>query len=123
MIKKTLALRTQLLDDFVHEEEKESEAQAQSQDEQSRPEQEQAEQSSAHNGWLSDQDRRRNGWDAHWTVMNKVDDEQKVQDALAEVTQRLGEAPEYGKVEGLLLWRYLVGGRWEPVKEYRFARS
>lgn len=61
-------------------------------------------------GWLSQQDA--GGCRVHYTLMNKVDDESEVQNALDEVKSFW--KGDGGKAEGLALWRYDCGfWRWE----------
>lgn len=67
--------------------------------------------------WLSKQDR--SGWHPHWTVMNKVDDEKKVESAFNTIRRILFEDVQHGKVVGFDLWKY-NGGDWEPARQYRF---
>jgi 2'-5' RNA ligase len=67
---------------------------------------------------LSEQDRR--AWQPHWTVMNKVDEERKVEAAFNTIRRMLYEDAQHGKVVGIVLWRYVVGGRWEEVREFGF---
>lgn len=66
-------------------------------------------------GFLSKQDD--GGFRAHYTVMNKVDDEAVVEAALEEI-QRTWDGDE-GVVEGLALWRY-DRGYWRLEKEFKF---
>lgn len=61
-------------------------------------------------GWLSDQDA--GGCRVHYTLMNKVDDELEVQNALDELKGYW--KGDSGTAEGLALWRYDRGfWRWE----------
>ncbi|PIA94318.1 hypothetical protein CB0940_08433 [Cercospora beticola] len=61
-------------------------------------------------GWLSQQDA--GGCRVHYTLMNKVDDEGEVQNALDELKSFW--KGDGGKAEGLALWRYDRGfWRWE----------
>ncbi|CAI6324047.1 unnamed protein product [Periconia digitata] len=116
--KQTRGLRADLLENFLQDEIHESESSSQEGQENSSESGEEVQ------GWLSEQDRKpTSAWTPHWTIMNKVDDGDKVQEALATVTGSLHNAPERGTAEGLVLWKYLVGGRWEEVKEYRFGRG
>jgi hypothetical protein len=69
-------------------------------------------------GFLSEQDR--GGFAAHWTVMNKEDDEEKVARAMEEVEGSWREAN--GVVEGLSLWEY-VKGRWRHEVDFLFERN
>jgi len=67
--------------------------------------------------FLSEQDA--GGFRPHWTVMNKVDDETKVDGAFATIRQELSESNQEGKAIGLDLWRY-ERGDWIFAKEYMF---
>ncbi|KAI5361953.1 hypothetical protein Slin15195_G056020 [Septoria linicola] len=69
-------------------------------------------------GWLSDQDA--GGCRVHYTLMNKVDDELEVQNALDELkTFWKGDS---GTAEGLALWRYDRGfWRWERKFAFKGA--
>jgi 2'-5' RNA ligase len=69
--------------------------------------------------WLSAQDGRSRGWQPHWTVMNKVEEEKKVVSAYNTLRRILFEETHYGKALGFDLWRY-DSGDWELEKEYRF---
>jgi hypothetical protein len=69
-------------------------------------------------GCLSEQDR--GAWSPHWTVMNKVDEEERVREGLESVKERLWKERCRGKAEGVTLWRYLPGGRWEEIEVYGF---
>ncbi|KAK5113827.1 hypothetical protein LTR62_003211 [Meristemomyces frigidus] len=61
-------------------------------------------------GWLSEQDS--GGMRAHYTIMNKADDEGQVLIAFEEVSRAF--RPDEGRAEGLGLWRYERGfWRWE----------
>lgn len=69
-------------------------------------------------GWLSEQDA--GGMRAHYTIMNKVDDEEKVAGAMEEVsTDWKGDR---GTVVGLGLWRY-EKGYWRWVEAFDFGRE
>jgi mannose-1-phosphate guanylyltransferase len=68
--------------------------------------------------FLSEQDA--GGFRPHWTVMNKVDDEKKVDDAFSTIRQELSERNQEGKATGLDLWRY-ERGNWIFAKEYAFG--
>ncbi|CAO2655798.1 Nn.00g046010.m01.CDS01 [Neocucurbitaria sp. VM-36] len=70
--------------------------------------------------FLSEQDA--GGFRPHWTVMNKVDDEKKVDDAFVAVRKQLSERNKEGQATGLDLWRY-NRGRWEWANEYPFGKS
>jgi len=52
--------------------------------------------------------------------MNKVDDEGEVERAFGTIRRVLFEESQYGRAEGVTLWRYLPGGRWKEVREYEF---
>ncbi|KAF1845310.1 uncharacterized protein K460DRAFT_366188 [Cucurbitaria berberidis CBS 394.84] len=67
--------------------------------------------------FLSDQDAGR--FQPHWTVMNKVDDKNKVDNAFDAVRNQLLERCQAGQAIGLDLWRY-KWGKWEWANEYRF---
>ena len=68
--------------------------------------------------FLSEQDA--GGFRPHWTVMNKVDDEQKVDGAFATIRQELSESNQEGRAVGLDLWRY-ERGNWIFAREYVFG--
>jgi len=68
--------------------------------------------------FLSEQDA--GGFRPHWTVMNKIDDETKVDGAFATIRQELSESNQEGKAVGLDLWRY-ERGNWIFAKEYMFG--
>lgn len=70
--------------------------------------------------FLSEQDA--GGFRPHWTVMNKVDDEEKVDGAFCTIRQELSERNQEGKAVGLDLWRY-ERGNWIFAKEYLFGES
>lgn len=72
--------------------------------------------------WLSQQDRSSRGWQPHWTVMNKVEEEKKVQSAYNTLRRILFEESYHGKALGFDLWKY-NSGNWEHAKEYRFQRD
>ncbi|KAF2760354.1 hypothetical protein EJ05DRAFT_474242 [Pseudovirgaria hyperparasitica] len=65
---------------------------------------------------LSNQDR--GGFRAHYTIMNKVDDEQAVRQAWDELSGAFKGSD--GVVEGLALWRYEKGW-WKDREVFRFA--
>jgi hypothetical protein len=67
--------------------------------------------------WLSEQDSG-TGYRAHYTVMNKVDDEGVVQKALREVES--GWKEDRGRAVGLGLWRY-ERGYWKWVQGFEFG--
>ncbi|KAJ4295306.1 hypothetical protein N0V90_007317 [Kalmusia sp. IMI 367209] len=69
--------------------------------------------------WLSQQDNKSKGWQPHWTVMNKVEEEKKVQSAFNTLRRILFEDVHHGKVLGFDLWKY-DHGSWEHTREYRF---
>ena len=68
--------------------------------------------------FLSEQDA--GGFRPHWTVMNKVDDEKKVDDAFDAVRRELSERNQEGQATGLDLWRYNRGD-WEWASEFPFG--
>ena len=68
-------------------------------------------------GWLSEQDA--GGMRAHYTIMNKVDDEGEVADAMEEVSGSW--KGDRGTVVGLGLWRY-EKGYWKWVEAFEFGR-
>lgn len=68
--------------------------------------------------FLSKQDAK--GFKAHWTVMNKVEDEEKVDAAFREVQDWTRERGASGQADGLVLWRY-NHGRWEFEREFAFS--
>ncbi|GAA5949846.1 hypothetical protein JCM21900_004222 [Sporobolomyces salmonicolor] len=69
-------------------------------------------------GFLSKQDARE--FRAHWTIMNKVGDEDKVARAFAEVRQWAEREGAEGEADGLVLWRY-AHGKWVFEREFVFA--
>jgi hypothetical protein len=69
-------------------------------------------------GWLSEQDA--GGIRVHYTIMNKVDDEGKVADAMDEVSASW--QPDQGTVVGLALWRY-ERGYWKWVEAFKFSEK
>lgn len=69
-------------------------------------------------GWLSEQDS--GGMRAHYTIMNKVDDEEEVARAMEEVAGNW--KGDRGTVEGLGLWRY-EKGYWKWVEGFEFAKE
>jgi mannose-1-phosphate guanylyltransferase len=70
--------------------------------------------------FLSEQDA--GGFRPHWTVMNKVDDEKKVDDAFSTIRQELSERNQEGRAIGLDLWRY-ERGNWIFAKEWLFGEG
>lgn len=70
--------------------------------------------------FLSKQDSK--GFKAHWTVMNKVEDEEKVDAAYADLQQWTKEKGAAGQADGLVLWRY-NHGRWEFERDFPFAAT
>ncbi|KAL6159293.1 mannose-1-phosphate guanyltransferase [Exserohilum turcicum] len=70
--------------------------------------------------FLSEQDA--GGFRPHWTVMNKVDDEEKVDGAFCTIRQELSERNQEGQAVGLDLWRY-ERGNWIFAKHYGFGES
>ena len=69
--------------------------------------------------WLSQQDNSGRGWQPHWTVMNKVEEEKKVNAAFNTLRRILFDDVHHGKALGFDLWKY-NSGHWEHAKEYRF---
>jgi mannose-1-phosphate guanylyltransferase len=70
--------------------------------------------------FLSEQDQ--GGFRPHWTVMNKVDEEEKVEHALSAVRQELSQSAKEGQAVGLELWKY-DKGYWIWAEEYAFGES
>jgi 2'-5' RNA ligase len=68
--------------------------------------------------FLSEQDQ--GGFRPHWTVMNKVDEEQEVENALGAVRKELSQSTKEGQAVGLDLWKY-DRGNWIWAKEYTFG--
>lgn len=68
--------------------------------------------------FLSEQDK--GGFKPHWTVMNKEDDEKRVDDALQEVKKELESDRKDGLAVGLELWRY-DHGNWVWHNEFLFV--
>lgn len=66
---------------------------------------------------LSEQDA--GGSRPHWTVMNKVRDQKKIDEAFGAVEKELKQKTLAGEVTGLDLWRY-DKGNWVFAKEYEF---
>lgn len=67
-------------------------------------------------GFLSDQDQ--GGCRIHYTVMNKVDDEQEIEAAMEELQQDF--RGDWGVAEGLGLWRYDKGfWRWQRRFDFK----
>jgi hypothetical protein len=69
-------------------------------------------------GWLSEQDQ--GGMRAHYTIMNKVDDEGEVAGAMEEVVGSW--KGDRGTVVGLGLWRY-ERGYWKWVEVFEFGKG
>ena len=69
--------------------------------------------------YLSQQDQ--GGWRPHWTVMNKVNEEKKVDAAFHAVEQEMLQNVREGQAVGLDLWRY-DKGNWVFANEYNFKR-
>lgn len=67
--------------------------------------------------YLSEQDQGR--WRPHWTVMNKVNEEKKVDEAFRAVEKEMLQNNREGQVIGLDLWRY-DKGNWIFTTEYNF---
>ncbi|KNG45901.1 nucleotide-diphospho-sugar transferase [Stemphylium lycopersici] len=70
--------------------------------------------------FLSEQDA--GGFRPHWTVMNKVDDEHKVDGAFSTIRQELSEGNQEGQAVGLDLWRY-ERGNWIFAKHFLFGEA
>jgi mannose-1-phosphate guanylyltransferase len=70
--------------------------------------------------FLSEQDAA--GFRPHWTVMNKVDDEKKVDDAFSTIRQELSERNQEGRATGLDLWRY-ERGHWIFARSWLFGEG
>lgn len=70
--------------------------------------------------FLSEQDQ--GGFRPHWTVMNKVDEEEEVDNALGAVRKELSQSTREGRAIGLDLWKY-DRGNWIWAKEYTFGAS
>jgi mannose-1-phosphate guanylyltransferase len=70
--------------------------------------------------FLSEQDQ--GGFRPHWTVMNKVDEEQEVEHALSAVRKELSQSTKEGRALGLELWRY-DRGNWIWANEYSFGTA
>jgi mannose-1-phosphate guanylyltransferase len=68
--------------------------------------------------FLSEQDQ--GGFRPHWTVMNKVDEEEQVDHALSTVRKELSQSTKEGRALGLELWRY-DRGNWIWASEYVFG--
>nr|POE74617.1 hypothetical protein CFP56_37148 [Quercus suber] len=69
-------------------------------------------------GWLSDQDAQRGGGQVHYTLMNKVDDEEVVARRFEEVKGFW--KTDVGVARGLGLWRYERGWwKWERGFEFQ----
>lgn len=71
-------------------------------------------------GFLSEQDA--GGFRPHWTVMNKVDDEDKVDNAFHAIRKELASSAHEGQAIGLDLWRY-DRGNWIWSQEYTFGQD
>ena len=69
-------------------------------------------------GWLSEQDA--GGMRAHYTIMNKVDDEGDVVDAMEKLSASW--KGDRGTVVGLGLWRY-EKGYWKWVEAFKFGKE
>ncbi|GAA5921473.1 hypothetical protein JCM3775_003065 [Rhodotorula graminis] len=70
--------------------------------------------------FLSKQDAK--GFKAHWTVQNKVDDEDKVLAAFDEVRDWAKDEGAEGQANGLVLWRY-DRGYWRFEREFLFCEA
>lgn len=66
---------------------------------------------------LSEQDQ--GGWRPHWTIMNKVNEEKKVDEAFQVVEKEMLQNVREGQAIGLDLWRY-DKGNWIFANEYKF---
>ncbi|KAJ4112463.1 hypothetical protein NW768_011625 [Fusarium equiseti] len=66
--------------------------------------------------FLSKQDNREK-WNAHYTIMNKQDDQEEIRKCLEYLND--GHAKHDGTVEGLSLWLY-DKGRWKPDEVWKF---
>lgn len=71
--------------------------------------------------FLSEQDAS-GGFRPHWTVMNKVNDEQRINEALDAIWKEWSTRIQLGMGTGLILWKY-NGGDWLLAKEYLFSAS
>ncbi|GAA5935856.1 2'-5' RNA ligase family protein [Sporobolomyces koalae] len=67
--------------------------------------------------FLSQQDSK--SFRAHWTIMNKEDDKEKVEKALQECREWEREGEKVGQATGLVLWRY-NHGEWVFEQEWDF---
>ncbi|GAM87877.1 hypothetical protein ANO11243_059050 [Dothideomycetidae sp. 11243] len=65
--------------------------------------------------FLSQQDR---SFQAHFTIMNKVDDSKRVGQTFHDLQD--GWKPHFGTADGLSLWKYHPKG-WELMRHFRFA--
>ncbi|GAA5835013.1 hypothetical protein JCM9279_007173 [Rhodotorula babjevae] len=70
--------------------------------------------------FLSKQDAK--GFKAHWTVQNKVNDEDKVMAAFDEVRDWAKDEGAQGEANGLVLWRY-DRGYWRFEREFLFGEA
>lgn len=70
--------------------------------------------------FLSEQDQ--GGFRPHWTVMNKVNEEEEIEHALNEIRQELSQNTKEGNAVGLELWKY-DRGNWIFASEYTFGSS
>ena len=68
--------------------------------------------------WLSEQDG--GGFQGHWSVMNKVEDEEAVQRAEKEIAESFMGVK--GEAQGLTLWKY-EKGFWRFPEQYTFSRK
>ncbi|KAF2830578.1 hypothetical protein CC86DRAFT_391462 [Ophiobolus disseminans] len=68
--------------------------------------------------FLSEQDQGR--FRPHWTVMNKVNEEEEVEHALSAVRKELSQSTKEGQAIGLELWKY-DRGNWIFASEYAFG--
>jgi len=71
-------------------------------------------------GFLSKQDQK--SFKAHWTIMNKEEDKEKVEKVLQECKEwQEKEGPKEGEADGLVLWRY-NHGEWVFEQEWDFKK-
>jgi len=67
---------------------------------------------------LTEQDRSR--FNAHVTIQNKVEEKEAMNTLLA-VKEEWKDTG--AKAEGLVLWRYEIGGQWTWLEEYSFGKD
>lgn len=68
--------------------------------------------------FLSEQDA--GGFRPHWTIMNKINDDKKVENALNMVQNEISARTPAGYAIGLELWEYKYGN-WEWANDYPFG--